>query len=90
VLGNGAATGFMGQSRATSGAYSSRDAGTTTARFVVSGSPTVENINVFRLTDGNAYANARLAFYSIGEAIDLAALDARLATLTAAIAAALP
>ena len=88
--GNGAATGFMGQSRATSGAYSSRDAGTTTARLVVSGSPTVENINVFRLTDGNAYTNARLAFYSIGEAIDLAALDARLTTLTAAIAAALP
>ena len=89
--GNGAATGFMGQSRATSGAYSSRDAGTTTAaRLVVSGSPAVENINVFRLTDGNAYTNARIAFYSIGEAIDLAALDARLATLTAAIAAALP
>jgi hypothetical protein len=36
------------------------------------------------------YSNARLAFYSIGEALDLDLLDARVTTLISAYAAALP
>jgi hypothetical protein len=36
------------------------------------------------------YSNARLAFYSIGESLDLALLDARVTTLINAIAAAIP
>jgi hypothetical protein len=34
-------------------------------------------------------SDARLSYYSIGEAVDLAALDARLTTLMSAISAAL-
>jgi hypothetical protein len=39
--------------------------------------------------DGN-FSDARLAFYSIGEALDLAMLDARVTTLVNAFAAAIP
>jgi hypothetical protein len=36
------------------------------------------------------YSNARLAFYSIGESLDLAALDTRVSALITAIGAAIP
>jgi hypothetical protein len=39
---------------------------------------------------GVSYANARLAFYSIGESLDLALLDARVTDLINAFAAAIP
>jgi hypothetical protein len=50
------------------------------------------NIHVFQRSGslGNAPTNARLAFYSIGESLDLALLDARVTTLVAAFAAAIP
>jgi hypothetical protein len=38
----------------------------------------------------NNYSNARLAFYSIGEALNLALLDARVTDLINAFAAAIP
>ena len=38
----------------------------------------------------NAYSNARLAFYSIGESLDLAKLDTRVSNLMTAIGAAIP
>jgi hypothetical protein len=34
--------------------------------------------------------NARIAFYSIGEAVDLAALNTRVTTLMSALATAIP
>jgi hypothetical protein len=40
--------------------------------------------------NGNTYTDARISFYSIGEALDLALLDARLITLMSALAAAIP
>jgi hypothetical protein len=40
-------------------------------------------------TAGN-YSNARIAFYSIGESLDLALLDARVTDLINAFAAAIP
>ena len=39
---------------------------------------------------GINFSNARLAFYSIGESIDLALLDARVTALITAFAAAIP
>jgi hypothetical protein len=36
-------------------------------------------------TAGVSYANARLSYYSIGEFLDLAALDARISTYMASI-----
>ena len=59
---------------------------------VSSGTPEASSVLVFRRGDCSApaYALHRLAFYSIGEFLDLALLDTRLTTLTADITAALP
>jgi hypothetical protein len=53
--------------------------------------PSSDNILIYRRagTTSNA-SNARLAFYSIGESLDLAALDARVSTLMTALSAAIP
>jgi hypothetical protein len=48
------------------------------------------NLFVFNRSGGNYFSSARLAFYSIGESLDLALLDARVTALINAIAAAIP
>jgi hypothetical protein len=50
------------------------------------------NMHVFKRNNVNTpgYSNARLAFYSIGESLDLALLDTRVSTLITAIGAAIP
>ena len=50
------------------------------------------NIHLFKRNSTNTpgYTNARLAFYSIGESLDLAALDTRVSALITAIGAAIP
>jgi hypothetical protein len=48
-----------------------------------------QTIYVFN-NGGGQYSNARLAFYSIGESLDLALLDARVTTLVNALSAAIP
>ena len=53
-----------------------------------SSTPTSTNIDVFRLD--TAYSNCRLAFYSIGESLNLTLLDTRVTTLINAIVAAIP
>jgi hypothetical protein len=46
---------------------------------------------VYRLGGESAgFADARLAFYSIGESLDLALLDTRVSALITAIGAAIP
>ena len=57
-----------------------------------SASPPTLDILVFARSNPGAsnYANARLAFYSIGESLDLALLDARVSTLISAFATAIP
>jgi hypothetical protein len=61
-----------------------------TAAFV---SATMSN-NIFLFARNqnapNGHINARLAFYSIGESLDLAALDTRVSNLMTAIGAAIP
>ena len=54
---------------------------------VTSAAPLSDDINVFaRSRDGgDIHTNARLSFYSIGEAIDLAALDTRVSNLMTAL-----
>jgi hypothetical protein len=42
------------------------------------------------LRDSIRYSNARLAFYSIGESLDLALLDARVTALITAFGVAIP
>jgi hypothetical protein len=83
-------TGFMGHSRNASATTSFRVAGNTTSYSTASVAPTATNVHVFSRELGGIPTNARLAFYSIGESLDLALLDARVTDLINAIGAAIP
>ena len=73
-------TGFLGTSRATSASYTGRGDGADVSVTAASNTPTGQNLTLFSFS-GTRYAAARLSFYSIGESIDLAALDARVSAL---------
>ena len=83
---------YMGVSRAAASGYSFRMASTTYSYTMASAAPAAENLHVFRLNraTNNLYMNARMSFYSIGEALDLAALNTRVTALMSALAAAIP
>jgi hypothetical protein len=84
-LASGAASsGFYGVSRATSASFVSRLGGATTTSSITSQVPSSDAISVFARST-SSLTNGRIAFYSIGESLDLAALDARLATYMASI-----
>jgi len=89
---SGAATdnNFMGWSRSTSTGYNYRVNSVTTAQVLASTSVSNTNIGVFARTTPAINGTHRLSFYSIGESIDLALLDARVSTLMTAIGAAIP
>lgn len=55
-------------------------------------SPTNESLLLYRRGNvvGTNYVNARISFYSIGESINLAALDSRVSTLMTSINSAIP
>jgi hypothetical protein len=78
----GNSTGFIGHTRAASGSYTTRVSGANTARTNTSGTAFAGNSFVFARNTGspNLYSSARLAWYSIGESLNLALLDARLTT----------
>jgi hypothetical protein len=86
------ATGFAGASRSTSTGFIVRNASTNTDITVASQAGTNQKINIYRRTVNpfGTYVNSRLAFYSIGESLDLALLDARVTDLVNAIGAAIP
>ena len=88
--GAGASTGFIGANRSNSAGHDVRVAGNTTNYTAASQVPFNGNINVFWESGSVAFSNARLAFYSIGESLDLALLDARVTDLINAFAAAIP
>jgi len=78
----GATLGFKGISRSASADYNYRVGSTDYTASSVSQTPF--NGNVFLFSDGNAaYGSDRIAFYSIGEALDLADLDSRVTRLIA-------
>ena len=84
-------TGFWGGSRADSASTTGRYGGTNYTITDPSTTPqNTENLVFARnnVTPAN-FSNARLAFYSIGESIDLAKLDARVTALINAYAAAI-
>jgi hypothetical protein len=85
----GTATGLTGHSRSSGTSYVLRTNGSNATANEVSNTPENAIVNVFRRGTGS-YANARLAFYSIGESLDLALLDSRVTTLINAFAAAIP
>jgi hypothetical protein len=89
-----ASTGFVGCNRASSASYSARHIGNTvtvtSAAFAI---VSAFNYGVFCQNNNGSFSNcsnARLAFYSIGESLDLALLDARVTALINAFAAAIP
>jgi hypothetical protein len=82
---------FIGTSRSSSSSFNLRESGSTSSSSVTSSTPSADSVLVFaRGTPVASYTSARLAFYSIGESIDLALLDTRVTTLVNAIAAAIP
>jgi hypothetical protein len=84
--------GFAGISRATSASHAIRGSGSSGTISVASQAPENSNVLIFRRGDNvnPGYFDGRLAFYSIGESLDLALLDARVTTLVNAFAAAIP
>jgi hypothetical protein len=81
--------GFIGVSRFSSATSQRRYSGVTNSDSSTSQAPDATTVDVFKAAT-TQYTNARLAFYSIGESLDLALLDARVTTLINAFAAAIP
>lgn len=84
-------TGFIGVSRSASGSFTSRISGSNETITSTSGTSPAETYGVFarRRSDTStidSYTSSRLAWYSIGEALTMSQLDARLTTYMAAIA----
>jgi hypothetical protein len=83
--------GLIGINRNASANFTIRAAGNVDIFAVPSQAPLNQTINVFaRGLAGPVYTNARLAFYSIGESLDLALLDTRVSTLIAQFGAVIP
>jgi hypothetical protein len=80
-------TGFLGTTRSESASYATRFAGNAVTVATASQPPAANNIWVFAQNGGSYYSNARLSYYSIGSALDLAKLDARVTQLMARFAA---
>jgi hypothetical protein len=85
---------LFGFSRNNGSNYTARVSGSSAS--ISSTSATPNNINLFIFAQNNqniapsTLSNARFAFYSIGESLDLALLDARVTALINAYAAAIP
>lgn len=91
-FGTGGETGLIGLSRDNSASYVNRFNNTSSTSSVASVAPAATDA-IFVFNIGNSYnfhTNARLAFYSIGESLDLAKLDARVTSLINAFGAAIP
>lgn len=87
-----AATGFLGVRRTSSTAVRGRALGNNYDGTVTSQTPTVDNIMVHSGNAGGSisdYNTGRIAFYSVGESLDLAQLETRVSALYYSIGAAL-
>ena len=90
VLGTATPLGLLGTSRSSSSEYVSRYNKLNTTTGSSSQIPQNFNVCVFAGFGPDSPSNSRISFYSIGESLDLALLDARVTTLINAIAAAIP
>ena len=90
--GSGSTNGLHAVTRSASASYVYRVAGTNSTVNATSQAPFAGDIAIFasNRTPALNYSNGRLAFYSIGESLDLALLDARVTALINAFAAAIP
>lgn len=84
------ALGFCGGSRSSSSSISYLYADSSGTYSVASQTPASDNLYLLADAQQTTACNARIAYYSIGESLDLALLDARVTTLVNAIAAAIP
>ena len=83
-------TGLTGVSRASSASVNWRISSSSGIYTDTSQSPQNAIVDVFRRSGGTLYSNQTIAFYSIGESLDLARLDARVTDLINAFGAAIP
>jgi hypothetical protein len=83
-----ASAGLVGNTRSASAGYALRNAGSTSS--ITQASLTADGNLLVVFNTLNFHGNHRLAFYSIGESLDLALLDARVTDLINAFAAAIP
>jgi hypothetical protein len=85
---NGSLISFLGSSRINSAAFIRRASGVSTTISVSSDGNLAGNILIFArgtVASPENIANGRLSFYSIGESLDLAKLDARVSSLMSAL-----
>jgi hypothetical protein len=84
--------GFKAASRTVGPSYDFRSVGVETNFAQASTAPSNSMIRVFARGSPtpNSFSDSRLEWYSIGEALDMSLLDARVTTLTSAIDAAIP
>jgi hypothetical protein len=82
--------GFLGISRSNSSNIVFRGYRRSASALASSVTPLSTSYNVFRRSDNTLYCDDRLAFYSIGESLDLALLDARVTDLINAFGVAIP
>lgn len=78
------AFGLLGVSRSASGQYILRFSGSNNTYTRTSADPYNGNIGIFKITGYASFSASRLAFYSIGESLDLEKLDTRVTALIAA------
>jgi hypothetical protein len=90
VVDQGLTTGFKGVNRSSSSSYLLRSGGAEVPVTENSLSPRSYTTTIYAYQNNTFHSDARLAFYSIGESLDLALLDARVTTLINAFAAAIP
>jgi hypothetical protein len=95
-LGGGSDVGLIATNRSDAASFVFRRSSVLTSYTRSSQTPFNGNIFVYANTtngttpSSNEFANARLAFYSIGESLDLALLDARVSALITAFGVAIP
>ena len=84
--------GFCGINRSASASFQSRSGNITQSFAAVSATPDNSNVAVFRRNNPASplASSATISFYSIGESLDLARLDARVTDLINAIGVAIP
>jgi len=83
-------SGLVGLSRQESASFTARFSGANQTATRVSQTPTSAGYTIFSFNNLTGFSTARLAFYSIGESLDLALLDARVSALITAFGVAIP
>lgn len=85
--GSATGAGMVGMARASSANYTTRRNGTDVVTTDASASPLSNETRIFSrgAAGATAFSDARISFYSIGEALDLSLLDTRLTTYMAAL-----